>query len=274
MSKTQDKFEKTLKDIHLLFADSQQSLADPDMVMVDKKKIFQLLNQLNVYVYQLLDENEVTDAARDRVKREALRRGDKMIADAQKQSESVYAAAVMYTNEALNHIQNEIDSASDNIKNILKRAMNELDEQKKTIKSNKHELTEQLQDMADAKTYLRIIDERRSELEKKALQLKKEKDQADTSEKKSPTAPEVKINAEYFEKTGRSITETYGARDDEPEEPKVQAEVSVNLDAEYFKWKQAQPEGDASDSSDDKDKSGDNYDDRRPKKIRRFWSAE
>ena len=116
----------------------------------------------------------------------------------------------------------------------------------------------------------------------------------------------MKINAEYFEKTGRSITETYGARDDEPEEPKVQAEVSVNLDAEYFKWKQAQPEGDASDSSDDKDKSGDNaksgdsgksvdagksddsrkssdididfdddnYDDRRPKKRRRFWSAE
>ena len=128
--------------------------------------------------------------------------------------------------------------------------------------------------MADAKTYLRIIDEKRSEVEKKALQLKKEKDKAEaaTSEKKTTGAPEVKINPAYFEKTGRSIAETYGSRDDEPEQPKVTAEVSVNQDAAYFKWKKEKSKEDSDTESVSDSDTHEEEEYKNPRIRRRFWS--
>ena len=254
MSRTQDKFEKTLKQIHVLFGESPVYPVDPDKVLVDKKKVFQLLNQLNVYVYQLMDEGEVTDAAKDRMKREAVRKGDKIISEATKKSEAVYAASVMYTSEALTHIQNEISKANDAINDILSRASAEFEQQMKTIKANKNELTEQLQDMADAKTYLRIIDEKRSEAERKAMLLKKEKEKAETDSqaKKPSSGPEIKINSEYFEKTGTSMSEVYGDDEKSEPEPKIAPEITVNLDAEYFKWKQDQSSDSKSDPESEK----------------------
>ena len=51
--------------------------------------------------------------------------------------------------------------------------------------------------------------------------------------------PEIKINTEYFEKAGITI-EAEEPVEDAPEEKSeaVTAQVNVNLDAEYFKWKE------------------------------------
>ena len=53
------------------------------------------------------------------------------------------------------------------------------------------------------------------------------------------------MNAEYFEKAGIPLEEEAGEQEEQNEEtPKeaVQAEVNVNLDAEYFKWKEEENE--------------------------------
>ena len=52
--------------------------------------------------------------------------------------------------------------------------------------------------------------------------------------------PEIKINPEYFEKAGIPMEEALPpeAGEEEPEPKQVIPEIKVNLDAEYFRWKE------------------------------------
>ena len=52
--------------------------------------------------------------------------------------------------------------------------------------------------------------------------------------------PEIRINEAYFREHGLSLEE-----EEAPEEKteKITAEVSVNLDSEYFKWKEREANG-------------------------------
>ena len=107
--------------------------------------------------------------------------------------------------------------------------------QKVVIRENQSELKSQLQDMVDTEKYLKLIEERNHELEKEREKEKKEP----REEKKSSyqaIKPEIRINPEYFKKAGIPL------EDEEPEEDAVEGkkeipEVTVDLDAEYFKWK-------------------------------------
>ena len=59
-------------------------------------------------------------------------------------------------------------------------------------------------------------------------------------QRKRAIKPEIKINQEYFEKAGivpeNELPEEIP--EDTPEEAAPKAEVNVNLDAEYFHWKE------------------------------------
>lgn len=137
---------------------------------------------------------------------------------------------------------------------------NELEERKDTVRENQLELEGQLHDLADTKKYLQIIEERNKELEKER---QKKKSWTKTEKKKSPyPEPEIKINKEYFiqngipleeegeevsdtkEETeaalGQAVSELMKDQEKESELPKEAPEIKVNLDAEYFKWKQQQ----------------------------------
>ncbi|MCI8992878.1 MAG: hypothetical protein HFG80_09225 [Eubacterium sp.] len=225
-----------------MFADSRQYMDDEDLIIVEKHKIFQLLNQLNVYVYEMMDEHEITEAGKDRFHREVKRSGEKLVAEAQKQAEDVYAASVMYAEEALNYVQDAIEQANMEVETLLQRTKQALQEQKETIQSNQSELTEQLQDMADAKVYFRMIEERNRQIARKKAENGKDRKQIEDwswkgkKESREKIKPEIKINTAYFEKTGMSLSEVDG--NDAYDEPVKEApQVTVNLDAEYFKWK-------------------------------------
>ncbi|MCR5665674.1 MAG: hypothetical protein K6G01_02490 [Eubacterium sp.] len=255
---TQDKLERVLREIHVMFANSKHLKGDENQILVDKAKTFQLLNQLNVYVYEMMDEHDVTQASKDKIRREAERKGERMILDAEKRAEDVYAASVLYTNESLHHVQESIDRANEEVERILKQTQELLMSQKETIRENQSELTEQLQDMADAKTYFRLIEERNAQLEKRKAQAKKEREQimAMTSRKTKADKPEVKVNKEYFERTGMSLKETDSGVDEEEEAPKVEAaEVTVNTNADYFKWKNGTLDEDKKKGEEEKEKA-------------------
>ncbi|SDB29016.1 hypothetical protein [Eubacterium oxidoreducens] len=254
---TQDKLERVLREIHVMFANSKHLKGDENQILVDKAKTFQLLNQLNVYVYEMMDEHDVTQASKDKIRREAERKGERMILEAEKRAEDVYAASVLYTNESLHHVQESIDRANEEVERILKQTQDLLMSQKETIRENQSELTEQLQDMADAKTYFRLIEERNAQLEKRKAQARKEREQimAMTSRDKKVNKPEVKVNKDYFERTGMSLKETDSGNEEE-EAPKVEAaEVTVNQNANYFKWKNGTLDEDKKKEEEEKEKA-------------------
>jgi hypothetical protein len=116
------------------------------------------------------------------------------------------------------------------------------------------ELKSQLQNLVDTEKYLNIIEDRNKERERL-------KEKANTKKPIEPSIyanrqTEIKINQEYFEKMGISM-------DDNAEEPKdaeqntedipdkdKMAEISLDLDADYFRWKEEKEEGKKEGSTD------------------------
>ena len=232
---TQDKLERVLRDIHVLISRSELYDNTGEKIIVEKKKMFEYLNHLNACIYEMMDEYEVTQQSRDKAEREARKKGDAMIFKASRNAEDVYAAAVLYTDDALQRVQHIMQDTTDALQDILKKAQDDMKTQKVVIRENQSELKSQLQDMVDTEKYLKLIEERNHELEKEREKEKKES----REEKKSPyqaIKPEIRINPEYFKKAGIPL------EDEEPEEDAAEGkkeipEVTVDLDAEYFKWK-------------------------------------
>lgn len=242
----QDKTEQVLRDIHIMFANSEVYSADTSKVIVDKKEIIQLLRQLNVCIYELMDEYDLTQRGRDKSEREAKKAGEAIVKDASRKAEDVYAASVIYTDEALHRVQDIMQGAMDSVKEIYEKLNEELLTEKRKVHRNQSELKGHLQNLVDTEKYLKLIEESNKEIEKEK---NKEKKDAEALSYVAPAVkPEIKVNAEYFERAGIPLeVEDFGAVEASEEfsasKVNVAPEITVNLDAEYFRWKQGETDG-------------------------------
>lgn len=274
----QDKIERILKEIHVLFSKSPTYGADEAMVVVEKQKVFELLEQLNVAVYEVMDEYEVTSQKHEMSERRSQKRGEEIVGKANQHADDIYAASIMYTDDALSRIQSIMEDANKSVQQIFRKMSSELTEEKDQIRQNQSELREQLQDFADTQKYLKLIEENNQQREKELKEkIEKTKGKRIPNEGKSYSAihPEIKVNKAYFNQTGKhydengylaenleedelteSLSKVTGkefaeslrkraamsseAYSDRKESPKVHTapEVKVNLDAAYFKKKQ------------------------------------
>lgn len=247
---TQDNIEKVLRSLHVLLSKSEPYGREPSKVVVDKQQMLDLLSQLNKSVYDIMDEYELTKQSRDRAEREFRKRGDEIIWDASRKAEDIYAASVMYTDEALGRVQDIIKETNESVKKIYEDIDNNLKEQEDRLRKNQLELKSQLQDLVDTEKYLKLIEERNKEI-------KKEKEKGKPLEEREASIyanrqTEIKINQQYFEKMGialdEAVEETSGKDTEKDTEEKTAAEVMLELDADYFNWKDQQetekkPEG-------------------------------
>ena len=146
----------------------------------------------------------------------------------------------MYTDEALRRILDIMDEANESVKAVYDSMGEKLANERKLVSGDKLELKSLLQDLKDTDKYMGIIDERNKKIAKE----KKWKEEDTESSPYAAVKPEIKINRDYFEQQGISF--------EEPEEKteKAAPEISVNLDSEYFKWKEQ--EGKEEDSEDEK----------------------
>lgn len=237
----QDKTEQVLRDIHLMFANSEVYSLDTSKVIVDKKQIIQLLRQLNVCIYELMDEYDLTQRGRDKSEREAKKAGEAIVKDASRKAEDVYAASVIYTDEALHRVQDIMQEAMDSVRGVYEKMNEEMTAEKRKVYRNQSELKGHLQNLVDTEKYLKLIEDSNKEIEKEKHREKKD---AEALAYTAPAIkPEIKVNAEYFERAGIPLEVVdFGAADEIEEfsEPKVNVapEITVNLDAEYFRWKQ------------------------------------
>lgn len=228
----QDNIEKVLRNVHVLLSKSEPYAKEPTKVILDKQEMLDLLSELNKAIYDIMDEYELTKQSRDRAEREFKKQGDEIVWNASRKAEDIYAASVMYTDEALNHIQDIIRETDSSIADIYADMNRKLKEQEQMIKTNQLELKSTLQDLVDTEKYLRLIEERNKEI-------KKEKEQGKSPEERESNIyanrqTEIKINQEYFEKMGISL-------DDDVEEVEQQeVDISIDLDADYFQWKEKQ----------------------------------
>jgi len=226
----QDRTEKVLREMHVLFSKAQPYEGSSKNVIVDKTAMMDLLKELNSCMYDMMEEYELTVKSRDKANREIQKQGDDIIFDAQRKAEDIYAASIMYTDNALDSIQDIIKESQASIEKIYDEAKKKIEQEQRDVKHNQLELKSHLNDLIDTQKYLRLIDEEN-------LRQLKEKNEGTEEEFDAPkyAAPEVRIDKEYFARNGLAMDEV----DDEPsvdgEENLISSE---DLDAEYFKWQE------------------------------------
>lgn len=274
----QDRIEKILRQLHVILSKSEPYKKEPTKVIVDKQEMLDLLAELNTCMYTIMDEYELTQRSRDKAEREFKKRGDEIVWDASRKAEDIYAASVMYTDEALNRVYEIMQKNTEQMEMLFKEMKEKFEEQEQDVKSNKLELKSQLQGLVDTEKYLKLIEARNKEI-KKQKEEGKDKSEAKIAAKKEASIyanrqTEVKVNEAYLQALGLSteenieeevdsVEETSKANevkaeenldDLSPEELKEREEqLRADLDADYFNWKEENEENTSEDSKESKE---------------------
>ena len=226
----QDKTEKVLRDIHVLFSRAEPYEGSKRKVVIDKLRMMNLLKDLNDCMYDMMEEHELTEASRDKARRAQQSENDELIFETRRNAEEIYAASLMYSDRSLNELADVVKETRNRFDGIYSELQQHIKEELDTIRHNQYELKGQLQGLIDTQKYLRLIEDENA-------RRAKEKAEGTPEEEKDPYADtkiEVKINEEYFRQQGlEDLLET------EPEEDNEELpEINVDLDAEYFKWRE------------------------------------
>lgn len=236
----QNHIEKALREIYLILSQCEVYDKEKNLVIVDKKSMVEALKDLSQGLVEAMDELEMTKQSRDQAERESKKRGEEMISDAKRKAEDVYAGSVLYTDEALKRVQFIMQDAMHSVKDIYEKMNRDMQKEMKRVKTNQTDLAGCLQDLADTNKYLQIIEERNRKLAKERAEEKEEAPMPTYTAAK----PEIRINEAYFREHGLSLEEEEAVPEEKME--KITAEVSVNLDSEYFKWKEREANGGSS----------------------------
>lgn len=211
----QDKTEKVLRSLHVLLSKSEPYPGAEGKVIIEKQQVIDLLSELNQCIYDIMEEYELTKQSRDKAEREFRRQGDQIIWDASRKAEDIYAASVMYTDGALNSIQEIMKQAEDSMVSICQDMEKQLKEQRVIIKTNQSELKTQLQELVDTEKYLKLIENYNKEIQKEK-EKKSGKGKEENSLIYADRQSEVKVNQDVLKKLG--LTE---------EEPKAEEKVPL-----------------------------------------------
>ena len=228
----QDKTEKVLRELHVLISKSETYEADTECVIINKKKIVDLLKELAVCMTEIMEEYELTEQGREKAQRENKKIGEEIIEDAKAKAEDVYAASVLYTDEALKRVLTIMQETNESVKQVFSQMEEKLAQEKRIVTEDKSELKGHLQDLKDTDKYMSIIKERNKKIAKEKKWKEEEEPAHFTAAK-----PKIKINRDYFEQQGLSFDEPEAIPVEEEKE-KAAPQINVNLDSEYFKWKE------------------------------------
>lgn len=245
--KEQERIEKALKDIHVLFAKSESLPEDKDKIVVDKRQLFGMLEEINKCMYAMMDRYEITKESRERSERKSKEKCEQMMDESTRIAEEIYAAAVMYTDDTMKELYEEIRATQTKVVEMTEKLADEIDRQLRTVVKNREELRGELTEMAEGEKYLRILQEESKKSgrdNKKAVEASKgrvnpsnyhsflEEPEWEEPVRIMAPAPEIKIDPAYAED---AVLDEFEEGVVTPSEPVIQ----VNYDSAYFKMKQA-----------------------------------
>ena len=235
-----DNTEKVLRDIHVLFSKAEPVEGSAMNVIINKNDAMELLKELNDCMYEMMDEYELTRQSRAKAERATRREGDDIIFESTRKAEDIYAASVMYTDNALNEIQEIIQNAIDRFDEIYDETKKHAEQEIKNVKKNQSDLKADLADLIDTQKYLHLIEDENRRLKKEKEGRRKDVAAYDSLEEKiyANVQPEIVVNEEYFRQQGLNPDGTPLAPIEENLTEEALADMSDDLDAEYFGWKE------------------------------------
>lgn len=154
-----DKLEQAMKKIHIYLANCKESAYSSEELIVSKKRIFSLLEELNYAVYDAMEEYEVTVAARERGIAQAERQAADIKDEAMLRAEEIHASSLLYTQEAISDLKNALEYMNEKVRIEYEMIMMNYQERLQFLEQDSMEVVAQLQSKADAKIYLHMIEE-------------------------------------------------------------------------------------------------------------------
>lgn len=154
-----DKLEQTMKKIHIYLANCKESAYSSEDLIVSKKRIFALLEELNYAVYDAMEEYEVTVAARDRGIAAAERQAADIKDEALLRADEIHASSLLYTQEAITDLKNAMEYMHEKVRVEYEMMMMNYEERLHYLEQDSMEVLSQLQSKADAKVYLHMIED-------------------------------------------------------------------------------------------------------------------
>lgn len=266
-----DRVEEILKKIHVLLAKAEAYHGSTDRVIISKRDMFVILEELNEEVYHVLDRYEATSRSRDKARLEFEKYQADTIDRTKRKTEEVNAASLIYSDTMLNEVRQIIADAKTSFEEEMNKVTSQLEDMCFDIDVNKKDVLSKLRELDESERYEKLLEEERLNEGKKE---KDKKSEAEESEDDAPKKAEIVVKIHDPGDTGitmfgkkRSPKKTkeekkqmleemkrQEERHDEPseEEPEVGEgrfkASDFDLDKEYFDFVDG-VDGDSSDSS-------------------------
>lgn len=263
----QEKLEQIMRQIYLMLSNCEESAYSSEDLIVPKKRIFQLLEELNYTVYDLMEQYEGTVTARERGLAEHERRMAQIKEEAKGRAEDTYAASLLYAREMFMDMRKTTEQLCQNLRKEYNTALRSYEENLRYLQENEESMVEQMNLMMDSKKYLRLIEQQNKEKEKnRNLTEEEQKRQAEIEAEKAELAAaeaatelNQKLSAPIVVQVNEQpkVPEGFGKKPNKKkkyapsqslEETTVEGEgvvepvlpTSDELDGEYFGWKEEQ----------------------------------
>lgn len=263
----QEKLEQIMRQIYLMLSNCEESAYSSEDLIVPKKRIFQLLEELNYTVYDLMEQYEATVTARERGIAEHERKMAQIKEEAKGRAEDTYAASLLYAREMFMDMRKTTEKLCKDLRKEYNTALNNYEESLRFLQENEESLVAQMSVMMDAKKYLRLIEQQNKEKEKKQGLTEEEKkhqeellaEQAEIAAAEAASELNQKLSAPIVVQVNEQprVPEGFGKKQNKKkkytpsqslEETVVEGEGVVapnlpsaeELDGEYFNWKEEQ----------------------------------
>ena len=170
-----DRIEEILKEIHVMFAKCETYGNSPDLVIISKSELFELLEKLNEGIDEVLDQYEATTRSRERARIEQDKQAAETVARAKLEADDVHAAASLYTDTMLEDIKQILEATKNRVKDDMLDMLANIELQEEVLDRNKESVKEGLSELHDSEMYLNAL----TQLRKKAEEKRKFGDQAE-----------------------------------------------------------------------------------------------
>lgn len=235
---TQNNLEEIIKKIHLMISSNPHVKGDPNRVVIDKNELFSYLEDISRCMYDMLDEYKLTKEQKNEQLRHIKDEEKRMVESATRTVEDMYSASALYTDSAIGRLVKILEESQRSFDHIYADFNKRMAEEKANLRGNQKVLEEQLFDMKDSGFYMNLLEDSRRRLEQEKAENQKVFAKMEHSGEGNYPAPEIKINQAYFDQMGLNPDGT--KKEDPAPESAGTPEVVVNLDANYFKWKNSE----------------------------------
>ncbi len=153
-----EQIEEIMKKLHIYMANCKESAYGSEDIIVSKKRMLALLDELNHAVYDVCEQYEATKEAKTRALMQAEAEAADIKADAVQRAEDVYAASLIYTEDVIFSLKKSLNNTIFRVRRDYDALLKSYEEKIAALDANANELRQSMMNMQEAQTYLRLVE--------------------------------------------------------------------------------------------------------------------